>query len=114
MSDDDKAIAEFHAAARRSKARVYGIAGLVGIAIGIAAVVVTFAAADMENGARRYEARILALGVAFVVLGLFGLFQAWRIGTGRANDFDYDVRALTVAWVVSPRHARRGVTPRDR
>ncbi len=91
-TNDDAAIAEFHAAARRGKAKVYGIAGILGILIGIAAVIVTFAAADMENGARRYEIRILAVGVAFVVMGLFAVFQAWRIGTGRANDYDYDPR----------------------
>ena len=92
-TNDDAAIAEFHAAARRSKARVYGIAGLIGIALGVAAIVVTFVAAEAtDGGRRRYEIRIAAFGVAFVVLGIFGLFQAWRIGTGRANDFDYDPR----------------------
>ncbi|MGE0397167.1 MAG: hypothetical protein AB7T06_10640 [Kofleriaceae bacterium] len=93
-NNDDAAIAEFHAAARRHKAKVYGIAGIIGIAIGIAAVIVTFAASETlaDGGGRRYEVRILAVGLAFVVMGLFGLFQAWRIGTGRAADFDYDPR----------------------
>jgi len=40
-TNDDAAIAEFHAAARRGKAGVYGIAGIVAIALGIAAIVVT-------------------------------------------------------------------------
>lgn len=93
MTDnDDAAIAEFHAAARRHKAKVYGIAGIIGILIGIAAVVVTFVAAEQIEGSTRYELRILAFGLAFIAMGFFGLFQAWRIGTGRAADFDYDVR----------------------
>jgi hypothetical protein len=91
-TNDDAAIAEFHAAARRHKAKVYGIAGIIAILIGIAAAIVTFTAADLENGAHRYELRILAVGLAFIVGGAFALFQAWRIGTGRAADFDYDVR----------------------
>jgi hypothetical protein len=92
-NNDDAAIAEFHASARRGKARVYGVAGVLGIVLGIAAIVVTFAASDaMRGGGTRYEIRIAAVGVAFVLLGLFALFQAWRIGTGRANDFDYDPR----------------------
>lgn len=92
-NNDDAAIAEFHAAARRHKAKVYGIAGIVGILIGVAAIIVTFVADNAigESGGR-YETRVLALGIAFVGVGFFGLFQAWRIGTGRANDFDYDVR----------------------
>lgn len=89
--NDDVAIAEFHAAARRHKARVYGIAGVVGILIGIAAIVVTFAADSAIDGGR-YERRVLVFGIGFVVAGCFGLFQAWRIGTGRANDYDYDPR----------------------
>ncbi len=92
-TNDDAAIAEFHAAARRSKARVYAIAGILGILIGIVAIIVTFAAAEATAmGGSRYEFRILAFGFGFVGAGLFGLFQAWRIGTGRANDYDYDVR----------------------
>ena len=92
-NNDDAAIAEFHAAARRSKARVYGIAGLIGILLGIAAIVVTFVAAEsMDGGGHRYEIRILAFGIGFVDMCLFGLFQAWRIGTGRSNDFDSDPR----------------------
>jgi hypothetical protein len=91
--NDDAAIAEFHAAARRHKAKVYGVAGILGILIGIAAVVVTFVAAESIDGqGTRYEIRILAFGLGFIAMGCFGLFQAWRIGTGRANDFDYNPR----------------------
>ena len=89
---DDPAIAEFHAAARRGKARVYGVAGILAVLVGIAAIIVTFAAADLENGAQRYEVRVLGLGAAFLFAGVFMMFQAWRIGTGRANDYDYDPR----------------------
>ena len=88
-TNDDAAIREFHAAARRHKAKVYGVAGLVAIAIGIVATIVTFASSG-EGG--RLEVRVLAFGLGFVGVGLFFLVQAWRIGSGRANDFDYDVR----------------------
>lgn len=89
---DEAAIAEFHRAARRRNVRIYGIAALVCVAIGIAIIVVGVIAGDTTDQgyvpsysrarARSGEVRSIVYGLAFVVAGLGAAWRAIRIGRG--------------------------------
>lgn len=65
VDDDEAAIAEFHAAAKRRRRRIMAITALACAAIGIAILVVALTA-ERPEGAERFEARTLAIGLAFL------------------------------------------------
>lgn len=88
---DDAAIAEFHRAARKRKAWIFAIAGVVAFIGGLAAVVLTLVAGgDAREGdaGAHYEIRTLVLGGALLGSGAWAAWQAWRIGSGQINDID--------------------------
>ena len=86
MSDIDAEIAEFHRAARRRKAWIFGIAGTLSIALGIAILAVWYS--SIEPQYHYGEGRVLFGGIAFVLSGLGMAWNAYRIGSGRINDVD--------------------------
>ena len=71
-TNDDAAIAEFHAAAKRRRRRIMAITALVCIAIGAVVLLITFTADENMDGTAggRYEVKTIAAGIAFVVAGL--------------------------------------------
>lgn len=91
MSDIDKEIAEFHAAARRRKAIIYGVAAVLLIGLGGLILVIAFSAgAGEEVVGPRYSVRVIVGGAAMVLAGLSAAYNAYRIGSGQVNDVDYD------------------------
>ena len=92
MSDIDKEIAEFHAAARRRKAVIYGIAAVLLIALGAVVLVVAFLGSEGGELHGRFPVKVIAGGAALVFAGLAAAWAAFRIGTGQVNDVDYDPR----------------------
>jgi hypothetical protein len=90
--DVDAEIAAFHRAARKRKARVYGVAAAVLIAVGAILLIVAFSAeprSEVTAGIeQRYELRAIVLGVAVVAAGAFSGYNAYRIGTGQVDDVD--------------------------
>jgi uncharacterized membrane protein HdeD (DUF308 family) len=92
ISSEEAAIAEFSRAERRRKARVYCVGGIVALLLGVAAIVVAFAAIDPETQVRRFEVKALVAGVVLVLTGGSFLSAAWKIGTGRVLDVEYEVR----------------------
>lgn len=87
---DESAIAEFHRAARRRKAVVFAVAGLVALVGGIGAIVLSvIAGGEIDTVTRtgpRYEARTILLGIALVAAGGWMCWNAFRLGSGRIND----------------------------
>ena len=86
---DEAAIAEFHRAARKRKAVIFAIAGVVAIVGGIAAVLLTFLAGgeqDAMGTSQRFEIRTLLLGGALIGAGGWMCFNAYRIGSGQIDD----------------------------
>jgi hypothetical protein len=79
----DEAIAEFHRAARKKKAMVFGVAAVFAIAIGILVLVI---GVTVEAPATRYEVKTLFLGGALVVAGLGAALSAYRLATGEVDD----------------------------
>ena len=79
----DAAIAEFHRAARRKKAMVFGVAAVCAIAIGVLLLVI---GVFVEAPAARYEVKTLFLGGALVVVGLGAALSAYRLATGQVDD----------------------------
>ncbi len=88
MTDLDAEIAEFHRAARKRKARVFAVAAVVSILIGVAAIIVsvTVTEPDAPGVAKHYEIRTVLVGIGFVVFGVFSAVNAYRIGTGQIDD----------------------------
>lgn len=83
---DEAAIEEFHHAARRRNVRVFAIASAICLLIGVAIVIVTFAADaatdEHTHATRRFEIRTLIYAAGFLVAG-FGLgANAWRVHKG--------------------------------
>jgi len=89
---DEAAIAEFHRAARRRKALIFAIAGVVAIAGGIAAVLLTiFAGGEpdpMTGRTNGYEVRSFILGAALIGAGGWMCFNSYRIGSGQIADIE--------------------------
>ena len=85
---DDAAIAEFHRAARKRKALIFAIAGVVAFFGGLAAVVISFMAEDVSGGGGRFEARTLVLGGVLMGSGAWAAWQAYRIGSGQISDIE--------------------------
>ena len=93
MSDIDQQIAEFHEAARRRKAWIFAISGVLMLAIGVGLLIVCFTvSSEQDFGRVRYPVKIIVVGVAFVVGGLSSCYNAYRVGSGQVNDVDSDVR----------------------
>ena len=85
---DDAAIAEFHRAARRRKAVIFAVAGVVAFFGGLAAVVLSFMAEDVGGSGGHFEGRTLLLGGVLMGSGAWAAWQAFRIGSGQINDID--------------------------
>lgn len=68
-NNDDAAIAEFHAAAKRRRQRIMGVTAVLCLLIGAAILVVTFTAGEANDEGGRMEGRTLLVGIAFVVAG---------------------------------------------
>lgn len=87
-NNDDAAIAEFHAAARRRQVRIFAIAAFLCVAIGIVILVVTFFAAsgtrnnDVTRTGARFEGRTIVAGIAFVCAGIGMGWKAIRTARG--------------------------------
>jgi O-antigen/teichoic acid export membrane protein len=94
MSDIDKEIAEFHAAARKRKAVIFGVSGVLMLAIGIAVLLMTFlvtGGGDEDSGVSfsvRYPVKVIVVGIAFVLGGLTSCYNAYRVGSGQVNDVE--------------------------
>jgi hypothetical protein len=84
-TNDDAAIAEFHNAARKRKAVIFGVAAAVAILAGAAALVVAFSATPTA-GPARYEIRVILAGGAMIVAGLGMALTSYRIATGKILD----------------------------
>lgn len=87
---DEAAIAEFHRAARKRKAVIFAVAGIVALLGGIGAIVLSIiAGGEIDTVTRtgpRYEARTILLGVALVAAGGWMCFTSYRIGSGKIDD----------------------------
>jgi len=91
MNDIDQQIAEFHRAGRRRKAWIFGISGVLMLALGIVLLVASFAVGGDEDVNRgRYPVKIIVGGLAFVFGGLSSCYNAYRVGSGQVNDVDSD------------------------
>ena len=90
MSDIDKEIEAFHAAARRRKAIIYAVAAVLLIALGGVVLVVAFMGIDSGEVGGRVPVKVIAGGAGLVFAGLAAAWSAFRIGTGMVNDVDYD------------------------
>jgi hypothetical protein len=86
MSDDDAAIAEFHAAARRRQVRIFAITSVLCLALGIVILLVTFTAGAAPEGGARYEVKTLIFGIGFLVAGGGAALTAWRVRRGEDVD----------------------------
>jgi uncharacterized membrane protein HdeD (DUF308 family) len=87
-SNDDAAIAEFHRAARKKKAVIFGVGGVLSLVFGVLALVLAFSLDPPEGTTRRYEWRLVALGVALIIAGgSFGV-ASYRIGSGQIDDVE--------------------------
>lgn len=89
MNSDDAAteaaIDEFHRAARKRKAWIFGIAALVSVVVGVIALVIAFSV-DVDGG--RFEIRAFVASVALIGAGLSMGYNAYRIATGQITDVD--------------------------
>ena len=65
-TNDDAAIAEFHAAARKRRRRIMAITAIVCALIGIGILVVTFTAEEGAGEGGRFEGRTIVVGLAFI------------------------------------------------
>jgi hypothetical protein len=89
---DDAAIAEFHRAARKRKALIFAVAGIVALLGGVGAIVLSIIAGGqvpdgaIEGSSSRYEARTIVLGIVLVVAGGWMCFTGYRIGSGQIDD----------------------------
>ncbi len=94
MSDIDQQIAEFHAAGRRRKAIIFGISGVVLIALGVVCLVISFAATGGgDNGeysqtTTRYPIKVIVGGIACIIGGISSCYNAYRLASGQINDVD--------------------------
>jgi multisubunit Na+/H+ antiporter MnhB subunit len=93
-SNMDAQIEAFHRAERKRKAMIYGIAGVIGVAVGaITLAIALLAPYEPGDGTRVYSGKVIVLGIAMVLAGIGGLYNAYRIGSGQVADVDYDVRS---------------------
>jgi hypothetical protein len=83
IEDVDAAIAEFHRAARKKKATVFGVASVFAIAIGVIVVLIGF---SVEAPAAPYEIRAVFAGGILIVAGLGAAVSAYRLATGQVDD----------------------------
>ena len=89
MSDIDQQIAEFHAAGRRRKAWIFGISGVLMLALGVVILVVSFIISGEDDyGHGHYPVKVIVGGLAFLVGGISSCYSAYRIGSGQVNDVD--------------------------
>ena len=77
-TNDDEAIAQFHADARRRRQRIMAITAVICGLIGAAILVVAFAGHDETAGVARYEVRTIAFGIAFVIAGVISGVMAYK------------------------------------
>jgi hypothetical protein len=88
-SADDAAIEEFHRAARRRKAIIFGVAAVICVLAGAAALLVALTVDVPDDSARRrYDVRVILLGIVLIGAGLVSAYNAYRIGTGQIADID--------------------------
>ncbi|HZJ67771.1 MAG TPA: hypothetical protein VFD36_29910 [Kofleriaceae bacterium] len=80
---EDPAIAEFHRAARRKKAWVFGVAAAFCLAIGITVVVIGVYAGAPDGA---IEGRAVVAGVVLIVAGLGAARSSYRLATGQVDD----------------------------
>jgi len=90
MTDIDAQIEEFHRAARRRKAIIFGISGVLMLALGAVLLVISFVAGGGDEVRGRYPIKVIVGGIAFVIGGLSSCYNAYRIGSGQVNDVDSD------------------------
>lgn len=83
VQTEDPAIAEFHRAARRKKAWVFGVAAAFCLAIGIVVVVIGVYAGAPAVG---FEVRAVVAGVVLIVAGLGAALSSFRLATGQVDD----------------------------
>jgi len=94
VSDIDRQIAEFHAAGRRRKAIIFGISGVLLIAIGVACLVISFVATGggddeyAQTTTTRYPFKIIVGGIACIIGGISSCYNAYRLASGQINDVD--------------------------
>jgi len=69
-TNDDAAIAEFHAAARRRRQRIMVVTAIACVLIGALILVATFAAGSGSDEGGRFEVRTIAVGIGFVIAGI--------------------------------------------
>lgn len=88
MDNVDAEIAEFHRAARRRKAVIFGVAAAVMIAVGLAALALGLLAPGLDRGVIIYDLRVIVVGAAVLIAGIGSAIKAFRVGTGRVLDVD--------------------------
>ena len=87
-NNDDAAIAEFHAAARRRQVRIFAVAGVLCVVIGVVILVVTITAASATSGndvtrtGARFEGKTLIAAIAFICAGIGMGWKAIRTARG--------------------------------
>ena len=77
-ANDDAAIAEFHAAAKRRRRRIMAITAIVCGAIGAVILVVAFTADQAAGPGGRFEGRVIVGGLVFLGAGIASAAQAVR------------------------------------
>jgi hypothetical protein len=79
----DVAIEEFHRAARKKKAVVFGVASVFAVAIGVVVMLIGFYAEVPRVG---YEIRAVVAGGILAVAGLGAAVSCYRLATGQVDD----------------------------
>jgi hypothetical protein len=77
-TNDDAAIAEFHAAARKRRQRIMAITAIICALVGIGILVVTFTAGDANGEGGRFEGRTLVVGAGFIVAAFVSAGMAFK------------------------------------
>jgi hypothetical protein len=76
ISDDNAAIKEFHASAKRRRRNIMLVAGAACVAIGIAILVVTFFAEQGAGKGGKFETKTLVFGGGFLIAGVGAFVKA--------------------------------------
>jgi len=88
MTDIDQQIEEFHRAARRRKAIIFAVSGVLMLALGVVLLVISFVAGGGDEVRGRYPIKVIVGGLAFVLGGISSGYNAYRVGSGQVNDVD--------------------------
>jgi hypothetical protein len=83
----DRAIEEFHRAARKRKAVIFAVAAVICLATGIGAVAIALTS-DGDPAGGRFRLKALVVAGGLIVAGVFSAVAAYRIGSGQIDDID--------------------------